>query len=288
MLNNVRIDTVEGLLVVAEALEQEAATRYRGLAARMTRQGNSAMAAQFDALASMEDLHVRKITDRAHSLFGRALNSLSVSWDLPPTYDEDEARGASLSAYQALAFAVRNEERAFAFYTYAAADAEMPAVRALAEDLARDELEHAAILRRHRRRAFHANRPAALEIPDSVDLLRTLARQWDGAASVAHAALAKALDDAGQIEDCAVFRRLAFGEETAAAGAIGPALPTPRNAADGLRLLEEVFDRFALIGERSKNEQVVAEAQRLSADIIARLALAGGSRSNALMPADRD
>lgn len=126
MLNSIRIDTVEGLLVVAEALEREAVSRYRGLAARMTRQGNSAMAAQFDALASMEDLHVRQITDRAQSLLGRALGSLTVSWDLPPTYDEDEARGASLSAYRALGFAVRNEERAFAFYTYVAADAEVP------------------------------------------------------------------------------------------------------------------------------------------------------------------
>src|SRR5208337_2250725 len=79
-----------------------------------------------------------------------------------------------------------------------------------------------------------------------------------------HAALAKALDDVGESADASVFRRLAAEEEKTAAGAIGPALPKLRNAADGLRVLEEAFDRFALIGERSKDERVVAEAQRLS------------------------
>ena len=61
--------------------------------------------------------------------------------------------------YQALAFAVRNEERAFAFYTYVSAETVDHGVRALAEDLARDELDHASRLRRLRRRAFHKDRP---------------------------------------------------------------------------------------------------------------------------------
>ncbi len=283
---NFQIGTVEELLALAEALEREAATRYRGLAARMTRQGDTDMAAQFNVLARMEDRHVRQVADRAQSLLGRRPGSLSVAWDLPLNYDEDE-RGASLSAYQALAFAVRNEERSFAFYTYVAAEAKNPAVRAMAEDLARDELEHASILRRHRRRAFHSDRPVVVEIPGNVDVLRVSARRWDGAAAVAHAALARALDEVGESADAAVFRRIAAEEEKAAAGATGAALPNLRNAADGLRLLEEAFDRFALIGERSKDEKVVAEAQRLSGEMIARLALAGGTRSNTLFQAGR-
>ena len=38
-------------------------------------------------------------------------------------------------------------------------------------------------------------------------------------------------------------------------------------------------------GERSQDEEVVAEAQRLSAKTIARLALSGGARGNALFVA---
>jgi rubrerythrin len=284
---NVQIRTIAELLAAADALEREAATRYRGLAARMRRQGDTEMAAQFDVLAGMEDRHVRAVADRAQSLLGPAAEPLSARWELPPNYDEDDARGATLGAYQALAFAVRNEERAFAFYTYVAAEAKTPAVRALAEDLARDELEHASILRRHRRRAFRSQRPVPMEIPGNVDLLRASARQWNGAASAAHVALAKALDEAGQTEDAMVFRRLAAEEETAAAGATGAALPKLRNAADGLRILEDAFDRFALIVERSKDEKVVAEAQRLSADVVARLALAGGALRNDLPPPER-
>jgi rubrerythrin len=275
--------STEELLAVAEALEREAAKRYRGLSARMERQGDLRMAAQFNTLAEMEDLHVSEVADRGRSLLGRPAASLAVSWETPPDYDEEEARGATLGLYQALAFAVRNEERAFAFYTHVAAEAQSPAVRALAEDLAREELEHAALLRRYRREAFRVERPVSIEIPSSVDILHMRAREWDAEAAAAHAALAKALEDSGQSADAAIFRRLAAEEESGASGAIRTAGPNLRNAADGIRLLEERFDRFALIGERSADERVVAEAQRLAGEIVARLALAGGARGNALL-----
>ncbi len=278
-----RVRSADELLAVAVALEREAAARYRALSARMARQGDSAVAAQFNVLAGMEDRHAGDVAERGQALLGHAPAIPSRSWDLPPTYDEEEARGATLGAYQALAFAVRNEERAFVFYTYVAAEAENPEVRALAEELARDELEHAALLRHHRRRAFHAERPRTLEIPRNVDVLRAQARSSDAEAAEAHTQLAKALAEIGETEDAAIFQRLAAREESAAAGSFGIATPKLRSAADGLRLLEEAFDRYALIGEKSIDERVVAEAQRLASEMVARLALAGGARSNTLL-----
>jgi rubrerythrin len=283
---NTQMSSPDELLSVAAALEREAATRYRALAERMARQGDAEMSAQFDALAGMEDAHASDVAERSHALVGHAPAVRRANWDLPPNYDEEQARGATLSPYQALAFAVRNEERAFVYYTYVAAETEDAGIRALAEEMARDELEHAALLRRHRRRAFHSERPVAAEIPQSVEALRAAAQGWNGEAAAAHAALANALDDAGETEDAAIFRRLAAREEKAAAGAAGAAIPKLRSAADGLRLLEEEFDRFALIGERSDNEDVVAEAQRLAGESVARLALAGGARSNTLLGVD--
>ncbi|MGB6433530.1 MAG: hypothetical protein WBF59_05795, partial [Bradyrhizobium sp.] len=106
---------------------------------------------------------------------------------------------------------------------------------------------------------------------------------WYGEAAGAHAALATALDEGGETEDAVIFQRLAEQEKKAADGRAGAAIPKLRSAADGLRLLEEGFDRFALIGERSDNERVVAEAQRLAGEMIAQLALAGGARSNTLL-----
>ena len=282
---NTQMRSPDELFAVAAALEREAAARYRALSARMQRQGDGAMAAQFDLLAGMEDRHADDVAKHGQQALSHAPAIRSAGWELPPTYDEEEARGATLSPYQALAFAVRNEERAFVFYTYVAAETEDPEVRALAEDLARDELEHAALLRRHRRRAFHSERPVAIEIPPSVEHLRAAAQRSDSEAAAAHLALAQALDEAGEAEDAAIFRRLAAQEEKSAAGAIGAAIPKLRSVADGLRLLEEAFDRFAVIGERSKDEQVVAEAQRLEAEMVARLALAGGAHSNTLLNA---
>ena len=54
--------------------------------------------------------------------------------------------------------AVRNEERAFAFWSYVAAHAEVAEVRQAAETMAHEELGHVSILRRERRNAFHAER----------------------------------------------------------------------------------------------------------------------------------
>ena len=280
------VRSVEDLMAIAQALEQEAALRYRALSARMAKQGDTTLAEQFEVLADIEDRHASHVADRSRTLLGHAPDLVRVRWEVPSGCYEEDVRGASLSAYQALAFAVRNEERAFAFYTYVAAEAEDPDVRALAEDLARDELQHAALLRHHRRRAYHAERPPAPEVPQNVDALRALARRWDAEAAVAHAALAKALDEVGEAEDSLIFRRLAAQEEIAANGAVATAVPKLRSAADGLRLLEQGFDRYALIGERSEDERVVAEAQSLAGEMIGRLALAGGARSNTLLGAN--
>jgi rubrerythrin len=277
------VESLDELLAVATAMEQEAAARYRVLSTRMRRQGDIAMAAQFETLASVEDRHAADIVVRSEVMLGHKPDPARIRWDLPANYDEDAVRGAALSAYQALAFAVRNEERAFAFYTYLAAEADRPEIRALAEDLARDELQHAAMLRHYRRSAFHADRPAAVDVPETVEALRTMARRWDAEAAAAHLALASALDEAGEAEDAAIFRRLAMRETDAANGATVAAVPALRNGADGLRLVEAAFDRYALIGERARDERVMIEAQGLASEMIARLALAGGARRNTLL-----
>ena len=270
-------------MAVAEALEHEAAARYRALAARMARQGDEELAAQFEALAHMEDRHAGQIGDRSQTLFGHRPDLASVKWETPPGFDEDEARGAEISAYRALAFAVRNEERAFAFYSYLSAEAKHDGIRALAEDLARDELQHAALLRQYRRRAFHDKRPSPTETPETVEELLSLARRWDAEAALAHGALARGLGALGENADALVFSRLADEEARSAANAPAANVPMLRSAADGLRRLEECFDRYALIAEKADDEKLVAEAQRLAETMVARLALAGGIRSNALL-----
>lgn len=280
---HVSVATSDELLSVAELLEHEAAARYRGLAARMARQGDTELAAQFESLARMEDRHAEQIGDKGASLLGHRPDAARAKWETPEGYDEEEARGAELSVYQALAFAVRNEERAFAFYSYVVAEAESAEIRALAEDLARDELQHAAILRQFRRRAFHRKRPEPQFNPADLDELRALSNRLDAEAAAAHAALAQTLAAAGDKTDAALFQNLAQEEAQAAKGAAAKTPPNLKNAADGLRLLEQAFDRYAAIAEHADDEALVAEAQRLASLTVARLARTGGARNNALL-----
>jgi rubrerythrin len=275
------VGSLDELLAVALAMEHESALRYHALAALMQAQGHPAPAAQFEALATMEERHALDVTARSQTLLGRVPDPTRVRWSLPAGLAADEARAAPLSAYQALALAVRNEERAFAFYTYVAAETEVPDVRILAEALARDELQHAEILRHHRRRAFHAERPIPVEIPETVEALLGMARSWDGEAAAAHALLASNLYEAGDIEGAAMFRRLSEREAAAGVSGVGTASPL-RDAADGLRLVEAAFDRYALIAERATDEFVVIEAQRLAGEVVERLAMTGGARRTAV------
>src|SRR5690606_12726414 len=77
----------------------------------------------------------------------------------PEAVFDDEGAGLvapdMLSAYRAFSMAVRNEERAFVFWTYVAAHAKSDEIRSAAERMAREELGHVAKLRAERRRAFH-------------------------------------------------------------------------------------------------------------------------------------
>jgi rubrerythrin len=230
------IKTIDDLLSVAAAMARQSVERYRNMAAHLRERGNLALAAKFDMLAAFEDQRGRAVANRARSALGRPPSPTPADWPAAPTVDEHEARAALAGPYPAMAFAVRNGERAFAFYTYVAAAADEPAVASLAEELARDELTQASRLRVLRREAFHQDRPATFKIPESVQELQILVRQW---------------------------------EEGAA--------EQPADAIAAVRRLGSDFDRLALIGERAKDEMVVAEAQRLAAAIVARLALAGGA-----------
>ena len=65
-----------------------------------------------------------------------------------------------MTPYRALSMAVRNEERAFAVWSYVAGFAEDPEIKKSAESMAREELGHVATLRNERRRAYHSEHGA--------------------------------------------------------------------------------------------------------------------------------
>ena len=147
------------LFALANAMEREAADRYTGLAAEMQRQEKLDLAAVFAELAAAEREHVDSVTRWSQSRLGKAPDPALVRWEAPETFDNETAADITTSRlmtpYRALSMAVRNEERAFAFWSYVAGFADDPEIKKAAEAMAREELGHVATLRKERRRAYH-------------------------------------------------------------------------------------------------------------------------------------
>jgi rubrerythrin len=148
------------LFALAHAMEREAADRYTGLAAEMQRQNKLDLATVFAELAAAEREHVDSVERWSQSRLGKAPDPALVRWEAPETFDSETAAEIKTSRlmtpYRALSMAVRNEERAFAFWSYVAGFAKDPEITKAAEAMAREELGHVATLRKERRRAYHS------------------------------------------------------------------------------------------------------------------------------------
>lgn len=185
------LHSLNELFALANAMEQEAANRYAELADEMRCQNKSDLAAVFAQLAAAEREHVEAVTRWSQSRLNKAPDPALVRWQGPETFDPETeteiTRSRLMTPYHALCMAVRNEERAFAFWSYVAAFAEDPEIKNAAEAMAREELGHVATLRKERRRAFHREH----------DAMRAKAQASAGAGRLVHI-------DAGALE-----RRLA-------------------------------------------------------------------------------
>jgi rubrerythrin len=153
------VESLDELFALANAMEVEAAKRYTELAEDMRRQNKSALAEVFAQLAAAEREHVESVTRWSQSRRGKAPDPALVRWDAPETFDAETAievkTSRLMTPYRALVIAVRNEERAFAFWSYLAAYSKDPEIMNAAEAMASEELGHVSILRKERRRAYH-------------------------------------------------------------------------------------------------------------------------------------
>jgi len=279
-LTSWRISSVEELMAMAEAQEQRAAARYDQLAECMDRFGSPETAALFRRLAAMEREHVEALSGWSGSALphGRIPDGLGEG----TATDSDEVP-ASLTPYRALALAVRNEERAFSLLTYIAAHAQTSDIRAHAEALALEELQHVALLRAQRRRAFHAERHGARDHERDIGAathsfadLRKVAGKLLSRMLEAHEGLVREMLATGDQEAADLLSRLASdelaearrlgvhcsGSEAQTAGkdsTIGSAAPY----SEAMRPVEDMVDILLAVAERSKDEEVVREAQRL-------------------------
>ncbi|MGE5514473.1 MAG: ferritin family protein [Bacteroidota bacterium] len=276
------VRSVDELMNIAVAMEAEAANRYGQLARRVESRGQAELAELFTRLAQLERDHQRGLEGWAGREGRSQPTPTQFSWQLPETFGDD-ADERPLDPYLALAVAVRNEERAFAFYTYLAAlcagDREL---RTRAEALAREELKHVALLRGMRRRAFHNRAPRTPTARiETIDDLRRLARGLEAGSAQLGRLLAAAL--AGHPAADLLARPAAEAGTLPASstvdharrdGRLAPgALPTAQLLHLALSDAQEVLDTYLSIAESTSQEDVLGEAQRLGEQAMARLAL---------------
>lgn len=284
--------SVDQLMAIAVAIEQQAALGYDRLASLVEARGEAELAATFRRLAALERRHQAGLEEWA-GLSGPS-DSQPIDFPLPETFSEEELAAGTLTPYRALAIAVRNEEQAFSLYAYLAAMADgLPAVRQRAEALAREELHHLAQLRTLRRQAFHARRGKGSSRPpvaSTLDQLNALAAGLEqGAAKLCLAAVER-LAAEGRSGAAAVLRRageashqragkLAGGGPGQASRAAQAALarvgePTAKEAlSDCLRDSEEVLETYLTVAETAKDEGLLQQALGLAEAAMARLAL---------------
>jgi rubrerythrin len=270
------VKSLEELFAIAAAMEQEAAPRYAEIAARLRHEGDPALADVLERLSADEWGHLESVVQWSERTKCKVPDPARIRWQAPETFDDEGVATAHprlLSAYRILSMAVRNEERAFAFWSYVAAHAETPEVRQAAETMAYEELGHVAILRRERRSAFHAERRQAHVGPESEDGRFDLAALERQLAELLEPLAAKAPPQEGA-------RLRAFAEEARRHAqelerspiAMDSAEPAKGTSTDPLALAELLTDRYLDAGDALRDEEALGRVQAMAGHAVARLA----------------
>ena len=261
------VGSMDELLALARAMEQEAITGYVALAERMRHENRPDLAAVFERLVAEEEGHLGAVNRWIEQ------STVAVPPAMPlqePMFDDEGAALVApelLNSYRAFSMAVRNEERAFVFWTYVSANAPSEEIRQAAERMAREELGHVATLRRERRRAFH-------------DLRRSDARPVRGEIAPLELRLsdhleARAIREAGKGAER--FRALAEQAQARSAAAVArpfgrsPVLDAVPEGAEArlLSLCELLLDCYLDLAEREKDEDDRLRAQASAGGLIA-------------------
>lgn len=266
------IDVVDmpTLVGIAKAIEDEAVRRYGFLADLMESRGELSTAAAFRVMQEEEQSHVKAVDRWATSVGEPSVSAEDFAWQLPADLSsswEEVAGSALLTPYRAFALAVENEERAFSFYAYLAAHAENEQIRAEAEKLGGEELRHAALLRKWRRRAYHrerrAVRPAPVEI-DSLDAFHRVLADHQAAIASVHRALAPRLRHAGDEAGAALLERWirAAPEAAATDATINAAIELPVTTPTGAPAKSSPHPDVGGSTERETPRHLLVDAQK--------------------------
>ena len=292
-----RVWTAAGLMAIAAEIESRDASRYRELARLVIRRDEEA-ARCLEGLIADNKQRLQAIAEWAGKAGVDLVPDMSAIADLPvdPSLGDDHwGDPALLGPYLVLAKATTERTNAFRFYSYLAAEAADPAVKALAELFAQEELARAGELRIARRRAWRREGRRQLRWRD---LLASL--DDDTAAGVAAAILACAAakvedlaegaaalpEDAEKLYEVGRFLRVSARAAPDLAANIADLVFMPLTASSSLdrarqlleRLFETLRDGRQIRTERSR-DQISSEIRRHPSRI-ARKAWSGPEQMN--------
>jgi len=278
-----RSATLRDLVGIANAIEQEAVRRYGLLADLMERRGERDTAEAMRTMQKEELAHVTSVARWAKELNEAVPPPEEFEWRLPPelaaSWDEI-AGSALLTPYRAFSIAVRNEERAFSLYIYLSAHAEDARVAGEAEKLAGEELEHAALLRRWRRAAYHKDRGGRSRSSRRIATIEALhAHLSEREADIAgcHRALAARLQDLGDDDSAALLISL-LDEPAHTPGPPVACRDADCQASDPVRLLAAAQKPLELVSEEladvleTADAELFAAAEQALTNVVGRLA----------------
>lgn len=267
------LGSLDELFALANAMETEAANRYSELAEHMARQNKDSLSKIFAQLAAAEREHVDSVTRWSQSRCGKAPDPALVRWEAPQTFDLDTtgeiAASRLTTPYRALATAVRNEERAFAFWSYVAAYSEDSEIRQAAEAMAREELGHVSTLRKERRHAYHSARDEVERGSDDGTVMPVDARVLELRLAAQLADLERGLGGPAAARTGQLLQET-LQMSTQAAG-IGK-FPISLEQKDAETISETLAEAYLENAESSGDQTQVALLQGLAEKAIARLA----------------
>ncbi|MDA9408171.1 ferritin-like domain-containing protein [Bradyrhizobium sp. CCBAU 45384] len=263
------LHSLDELFALANEMEQEAATNYAELAEEMKRQSRPDLCAVFMELAAAEREHVESVTRWSQAQRGKAPDPALVRWEAPETFDAEAATELKTSRlitpYRALAMAVRNEERAFAFWSYLAAYSEDPEIKKAAEAMAKEELGHVSTLRKERRKAYHREHDRMQGVAASaVDARRLELRLAEQLADLQQNLKGPAARRTGELLD----ETMQMASETSDFGDFREDMERK----DSAQIAEALVEAYLEGAERSDDAARVEKLQRLAERAISRLA----------------
>lgn len=269
---------------IVNAVEQESVDRYGQFAALMKQRGEVETAQVFSNMQEEERRHTEAVMSWAEALGEAIPPVMEFEWRLPPELFSswDEVAGSALvTPYRALAIAVQNEERAFSMYSFIAAHAQDERIVGEAEKLAGEELQHAALLRRWRRNAYHqqqkGERPPSVAVETLSDL-EVLLSDREAKIAACHRDLGQRLRSIGDAEAAELLAKLAANPSRPVEAA-AVCNDEACDAQDAVQLLfaaqkplEALSEDLEAVLPRAGDPEVFAEAERALSNVVGRLA----------------